>query len=71
MSYLKQKLIERVFLKVQVDVYGINIDFKILKNLDLGGEIREQVHSLFEMDHVKHAEIKLPRDKDLPERKLC
>ncbi|MBP5607668.1 MAG: radical SAM protein [Lachnospiraceae bacterium] len=59
---LKNILRGRVFLKVEVDVYGVNIDFRLLKNLDLGGKHQEQVHALFEMDHVNHAEVKLPCD---------
>lgn len=62
MSTLKDKLFKELFLKVEVNVYGINVDPKIFDHLDLGGKYREQVHSLFEMDHYRHEDIKFPCD---------
>ncbi|SCZ77093.1 MULTISPECIES: radical SAM protein [Pseudobutyrivibrio] len=60
MSDIKTELLNELKFKAKVNVDGIKVDPKIFKNLDLGGEYQEQIHALFEMDHVIHPEVLFP-----------
>lgn len=60
MSELKKELYRELALKSKVIVEGVNINPSILKNLDLGTKYQEQIHGLFEMDHVEHVGIPFP-----------
>lgn len=60
MSDLKKRLYEELEAKIGAVVEGINVNPAIFKNLDLGGEIQEQVHFLFERDYEQHVGVKLP-----------
>lgn len=60
MSTIKDKLYSELKFKAKVNIDGIKVDPKIFKNLDLGGKYQEQIHALFEMDHVAHPEVLFP-----------
>ena len=60
MSNIKEQLYNELKFKAKVNIDGIKVDPKIFKNLDLGGKYQEQIHALFEMDHVAHPEVLFP-----------
>jgi len=62
----KEKLYEELRLKNKLQVEGINIDPEILKHLDLGGTIKEQINALFANDHHGHKGIDFPACIILP-----
>lgn len=60
MSALKEELYRELEFKSKIIVEGVNIDFAVLDRLKLGTEYQEQIHTLFEMDHVTHVGVKFP-----------
>jgi hypothetical protein len=60
MSALQDLLYAELAIKSKVNIEGINVKPSIFKNLELGTKYQEQIHGLFEMDHVDHVGISFP-----------
>ncbi len=60
MSTIKDLLHAELAIKSKVNIEGINVKPSIFKNLGLGTKYQEQIHGLFEMDHVDHVGIAFP-----------
>lgn len=57
---LKQELYKEIALKSKIIVEGIKVNPNIFKHLELGSKTQEQIHGLFEMDHIDHVGIPFP-----------
>jgi len=66
MSNLKEILYKEFDLKMLIGNEGVSFRPEVLRNLDLGGEYQEQVHTLFEMDIDTHVGVELPPVLVLP-----
>jgi len=66
MSDLKEKLYSEFELKMLISCEGVSFNKNVFKNLDLGGEYQEQVHTLFELDIDTHVGLDLPPKFILP-----
>ncbi|MHC1681960.1 MAG: radical SAM protein [Clostridiaceae bacterium] len=66
MSIYKEDLYNQLRLRHKVNSEGVNVDPSIFKHLDLGGQIKEQIHALFEGDHEDHAGIDFPCGFTIP-----
>lgn len=60
MSNLKEILYKEMAIKAKVSIEGVNAKPAIFNNLALGTIYQEQVHGLFEMDHVDHVGVDFP-----------
>src|SRR5512133_2952250 len=66
MATNKDALYRELQQKAEISQEGINFDPRIFEGLDVGGQVQEQVHCLFEYDTDTHVGLDLPPFLVLP-----